>query len=143
MSVSPEYWAGLFDGEGCVYISKNNRTNSVRGQFQVCVEVRMTSEEPIRLLKDEFGGTVCVKPAKPDKNWRESFSWAVRSLKAKTFLERIRPFTVVKSKQIDLAIEFQEIVSSRNHTGRISLSDEEYALRLKYYEELKHLKTVS
>lgn len=143
MSVSPEYWAGLFDGEGCVYIAKGKRTATRRGQYQLCVEVRMTSDEPIYLLKEEFGGTVTLQPAKPNLNKRGTFSWKARSLVGRQFLETIRPYTMIKSSQIDAALDFQALVSSRNHTGRIAISEEELQVREDYYQTLKRLKTVA
>lgn len=138
--VDNSYWAGLFDGEGCVYIKVNNsKTN--RAHYELFVEIQMCSREPIELAKEQFGGKFRVRAARAGR--REAYHWKIGALKAKAFLEAIQPYSIVKRDQIKVALEFQEIVSSRNHTGRIPISEEELAVREQYRLELQHLKTIS
>lgn len=104
--LSPEYVAGFFDGEGCVNIT-------VRGEFrQVCLRVMVANTEPTILaaLCAQFGG--CLnKPQRHNKRWKQSRQWSITGHGAIRFLSVIRPYSRIKSAQIDLAFEFFRFMS--------------------------------
>lgn len=134
--VSPEYAAGLFDGEGCVYIRKCTDRH-----YQLVVEVQMTDAAPIYALKDSYGGMVKEKNNSKRVNRRNSFVWYMTATDAVPFLTDILPYTLVKHDQIKLALEFQSRFQKGN-TRWNKLSDSEIAIRHDMYLRLQELKRI-
>jgi hypothetical protein len=103
------YFAGLFDGEGCIQIVKytshwSRRKTKVYG---LQVTVNMSSISPQKLLKKHFGGSIINrKGAIP--NHRDTHVWQIWGAKAMFFLKAIYPYSMIKKEQIENAIEFQE-----------------------------------
>jgi len=77
------YAAGLFDGEGCVYADKTLRY--IRGQ------IGMYTKEPLVILREDWGGSLHRRKA--DGCWL----WVVTGAKLKSFLEAIKPYSLVKA----------------------------------------------
>ena len=98
MNVSNQYWAGLFDGEGNVYIFKNLK------RIQAIVTQK---ETPILyLLREKFGGHVY-------RSTRAHF-WRCGSLKeTQNFLEAIKPYSIIKAVEIQIALEIMSGMKKR------------------------------
>ena len=123
--MTPEYAAGLFDGEGCVSLNLHIKRNGTP-QYQLCVSVGGCYKPTIDALGAQFGGRVrddsnyeSRKGTKPFFNWRATGQDAVR------FLEQIYPYSLEKATQVWLALEYRAQIS-RNRAG---LTDSEIALR--------------
>lgn len=106
MTRGDEYFAGLFDGEGCVHIT----TKTVDRYERLVVQVGMTDERPIKALAERFGGAVrqYVLPS-----GRTRFTWSKNGKNAVEFLRAIRPHSLVKGEQIDSALVFVTLISKR------------------------------
>lgn len=91
-----EYFAGFFDAEG--YISLVRAGNFVIG-------IEQTDEAMAKLLKATFNGNIYVK--KRD-NRKVSYDWKIATNieTALNFLEKIRPYSIVKRHQLDLIYEY-------------------------------------
>lgn len=136
------YYGGLFDGEGTVYISQPNRLTSVAG-FALYAAVTMTDAAPLVWLVRDFGGQLAKSGViNPPKIRRQPYKWCVCANKAARFLSAIRPYTMVKAPQIDVAIEFQNRKDSVGRSGRHGLSLEERRWRMEMSKRLKELKTL-
>lgn len=89
------YAAGLFDGEGCVYVVVT-KTKKFGDYFYPMVLVDMTDEQPIRWLEGLFGGRVNIRDR---AGRRRSYRWNLTGDRAKGFLDIVSPYLKVKAEQ--------------------------------------------
>ncbi len=103
------YLAGLFDGDGCVYI----RHYKVQNQFLLCIGIasNVSCQKQTDQLKQIFGGIAHHK-----KN-TEAIEWSVTSNKGEDFLKVILPYLRLKKKQGELALEFNSKRRQLPHHG--------------------------
>lgn len=127
---SNEYWAGLFDGEGCVSISNGGR---------VQVSVTQKNPEVLQILQKEFGGHIYLKSSKvldPISHWKtcgkeDSFN----------FLSAIYPYSIIKKNEIEIGIRALGLVRERNiFDGCTPLTDSELDERLGLRIEMQNLR---
>lgn len=94
------YLAGLFDGEGCIDIPRGkNESLSLRIHIAVC------HEKMIRRLFNEFNGAYFCQ-SNQDIRWKILWRWSLGGWRAKYFLRKILPYSIIKKEQILLAIKF-------------------------------------
>src|SRR5262245_29023510 len=98
MQISDQYWAGFFDGEGCItptrYMSKIHNE-----KFVVAMKVVVVQKETmvLYLLQKRFGGYVRVSPVVTATGFKTSRGqWELgRAEDVVTFLESIKPYVIV------------------------------------------------
>lgn len=90
----PAYIAGLFDGEGSLYITET---------MQVRLSITNTYRPILDILAKEFGGTV-TKCANNGTRKRNCFVWQLCDERMKLLLELIQPFLVIKSGHASIAL---------------------------------------
>jgi len=103
MTDNTAYAAGIFDGEGCVYV--------VGGDGQVWthglrVKVAMCDPEPIKYLYDNYGGTIRNYMPRDGRGKRVVFIWNTATHDSLAFLEAIEPYVLGKRTQLLIALEF-------------------------------------
>jgi len=112
------YVAGLFDGEGSIFIGKQKTDRNKSGLlFRLHIEMCNTNELAVRRMQLYFGGSVYERYADLDTR-RTLWSWQLRGQMALEFLKVISPYLRIKKPQAELAIEFQ----SRQRLGRYTQS---------------------
>jgi len=145
--------AGVIDGEGTIQIVGHTRTKKEKfthGSFQLRILVSNTRVEMIKMLIEFWGGNICVpKRNKESSVWATSYRWTVLAKRACNLLERCLPYFVIKRKQAELAIEFQNrinqrkgyvVLSRRTGIGKsVNLLDEEVVTRQKLQLEIRKL----
>ncbi len=138
------YAAGLFDGEGCISLSKSHGRNGLTPWYQLHVKVSMTDLSPLELLHDSFGGSVCTMNAPSRKLTakgnlkRVIYQWQLKQYEAGAFLEAVLPWLLVKSRQAQLALEYLgSITPAKPHPG---IPPEEISLREGFYQALRDAK---
>lgn len=110
--------AGFFDGEGCVGTTKPRPGPRNREISRVIrVSVGNTHRGSLELLLGVFGGTIAKGITYPNR--RQMFYWKVSSKKAEVFLLSIRPWSIVKRPQIDVALAMRRLIN-RRHAGRVA-----------------------
>ena len=125
MIITPQYWAGFFDGEGCISCSRNDK-----GTLHVSVSITNTNLSILDALARQYGGKVYFKNKYSTKH-SQAYSWQTQ--KYSNFISDILPFLLIKKEQALLALDFlRTIDKSVNKKG---LSDE---VKLKR-EEIKIL----
>lgn len=113
------YLAGLFDGEGCIFISKYRGQTNRSAVYTLHAIVAMTSKEPIEYCKEITGlGNVYFKKSK-NINYRDQWRWDAQGKEAAEFLRRIYPWLKVKNGQIDCALEIESLKPKRGGRGYI------------------------
>ena len=116
------YFAGFFDGEGCVSIARQKKTWGNKDQtyfHRLRINVAQKDPSVLKQLYDIVGGTMhCSNGV-----WK----WYADDAAAVQFLETITPFLRVKKLQAELALEF----SKTKQGGRNSITAEVFDLREK------------
>lgn len=106
------YFAGLFDGEGCIQLCRTTSRNWVsrpEGGVGLFVNLVNTCREPMELLRERFGGSVSQKiksPGSPSK--RRADYWLLSGKRAAHFLHSIHPFLRIKREQAEAVLVFAE-----------------------------------
>lgn len=138
--LSVEYTAGIIDGEGSIYLYRSNRKNG-HNYYRMVVNVANTNLEIIQLMYHSYGGR--YRSHQRIGNRKLVYHWEIHSTDALKFLYRIKPFLIIKTKQAELAIRFQEHKEALL-TGRTTIdyafeeqcAIEMHSLNRKGYEKL-------
>jgi hypothetical protein len=153
------YWAGLFDGEGCIqpyyYTSKIHNE-----KFIVAFRASVSQKEPMILymLQKQYGGYVRVSPTKTISGVQtQRGQWECsRTEDVIAFLSAIKPFVVIKETEVMIALEILESVlktkgqyaerKKGGFNGKTPITLEEIRIRQllgkKFYEDRKSWKNV-
>jgi hypothetical protein len=132
------YFAGLFDGEGCVRIEihklKNpKRQNQMRDHLEVVIG--NTYLPVLEECKALFGGHV----KKGGKSNKQCWHWKVSSLSAARFIREILPYSRIKKDQIEVALEYVRLFKKKA-IGNKGISEKEKEQRIAYAKRLSEMK---
>ncbi len=132
------YFAGLMDGEGCIYMYRNQ---TKIGNYYIIwgINITNTNSTLIQWLCDNLGGTMeCNGKTKAGNLvwvWR---TWTKAAYK---LLKLALPYLVIKSCQAKLAIEFQDNRHPPGYYNRYNLKEEEQKLlEINYVSRMANLK---
>jgi hypothetical protein len=101
--ICDQWAAGFFDGEGSISVVRRKRGGFI--EHHLSVQVGQNDQRPLIAMRDEYGGSQCNSKT-PSGCWR----WRIHGVPAGEFLKRIRPYSIVKAEQIDLALELRALV---------------------------------
>jgi hypothetical protein len=123
------YFAGLFDGEGCINVSEVKPKPGRRSPtFQILAQVSMTDRRSLNLLLKSFGGTLqFVNKVGARPIW----VWRVYHKTAKQFLEALVPYLIVEKLQAELLIELENGVYGRGIQMRLNDAEVERRRKIK------------
>ena len=136
------YIAGLFDGEGCIHISRIKSSKHTHGlRHQLTVDMCMANPFLPELFQFHFGGQYGTKKVPDDhkSQWR----WRTSSHIASEFLKTILPYLKIKRDEALLAVEFQERIELHGRGSSRPVTDGEFAVREAQYILLRNLKDKS
>ena len=141
MNTSPiheAYAAALLDGEGNISVAKQKREDScLHGwSHQLCVRFAMTQPQAIDFMVAQFGFRM-ERTHRRLPSGRTLYRCYVNGPEAKAFLEKVRPYVLVKQREIDLAIQFPLRPMSNRR-----ISEEDYNARNNIYRQLRALRAV-
>ncbi len=101
------YLAGLFDGEGYVYIFKKARGKHVG--YYLSTGITMCHRPTIEEIHEQFGGHFNGNRADlRNPKHRTQFIWGAANKVAADFLRKIRPYVKIKADEIDVGLALQE-----------------------------------
>lgn len=110
--------AGFFDGEGSINISLNLNVANGRTYHVLAVEVAQVDPRPLLRLQENWGGKIRGRaPSTPRA--RPSLMWYHRNGSGEMFLRDIRPWSIVKAEQIDIALAFRETFRRPGGSARL------------------------
>lgn len=97
------YVAGIFDGEGCLFIGK--RTN---GRYYPMLSVSNTQPEMLSFLKDKLGGEILYNKDRKRKcnKRRNCFLWYAKIYTIEKILLEIINYLVIKKDQAHILLDF-------------------------------------
>jgi len=123
------YCAGVFDGEGCVTLTRDKELT-----YRLRLKITSTEYSVLAWIQEHFGGSIILSRKETDNN-KESWDWYCKTEDQVVFLLGILPYTIIKRAQIIEALNYH---FEKQIGGK--LTDEELTLREGYYERLKALK---
>ena len=133
--------AGLIDGEGCIFIKKDNPSAISKHKsviHSLGLKVTMTDRETVLKLKEIFNCGHLTEYKKDNPKWKDALSWTCRSDDAVDVLKKIYRYSVTKKHEIFEALQFSLLPKGRS--GR-SLVDKDLLLkREEFYQLLRNLK---
>ena len=147
MSLSKSYIAGLFDGEGCIFIQCTGPRKGGIPYYTLRATINMVHKPIIEMLAEQFDASIIVhRKDKKNPKHRVSYEMCLNTTRARDFLAIVYDELVVKKEEARLAIEFQNHMNEYRHKMlSMSLADTqkviEYRERLRL--RVKELKRVS
>jgi len=138
--MSDDYLAGFFDGEGHVSILRSRCGTTANVRYWLRVGVSNTDPVVIMEFKKRFGGSVHLRPSRSIKH-TPCYDWVGQNRTAEKCLLILFPHLLVKQRDAQLGLEFQNVVRQGNSGswGRKLLTNEEHlerdAVRLKLIEK--------
>jgi len=137
--ISVAYIAGFFDGEGCVYVERDNRPERANPFYVLVVQVDNSDRRPLKFIKNFFGfGSIWLAHAHTPKR-NPGYRWLCKSNNAFNFLKVIYPYLQCKKEQAELAIDFQLfknryiVPGQRQSLGSLARCED-------YYKQIRTLK---
>lgn len=126
------YFAGLFDGEGC--IAKNSKLRQI-----IYLQVVMVDRIIIDWLLNKFGGCYYLfNKRNRGINEKPTHHWKLTNVdKIIPLLENIIPYLILKKNRAILALQLCYLVQKSKHSFRIKISQEEYELRSEIIKKIK------
>ncbi len=131
------YFAGLFDGEGCIYISRQKQ-----GKYTTHIlkaRIYNLDLRPLRMAKRLYDGTLSFARK---EDYRNQWYWEVGARKAVKFLKDILPYSIIKKDEIEVGLEFQK-ANSELHKSSYRCVIHNKRIREAYRKDISELKRVA
>jgi hypothetical protein len=138
------YAAGFVDGEGCIAVVRSFVPERDKFYYGVAVVVANRDRQVLEWFRELWSGNVvCVPPGGRGRLARDAWNWrSPTGQKAQFFLQGIRPWLRIKSKQCDNALAMIELLRrSRRTLGPYPMPNEWRADQERLYwvqRELNH-----
>lgn len=130
------YIAGLFDGEGSIFIVRQKPGGSnTYPSYSLRATISNNDLKVLQWTKDKLNGLV---------SYLGSGSYRCNMLclqghRALEFLKVIEPYIKIKCRQIDLAEDFMEYGEAFNFRGKVGVPEDTGGTREDYYQLMKAL----
>ncbi len=104
--VEAAYLAGLIDGEGAIFVSKNHKKSGIGFHYNILVVVVNTSTVIIDLC-NKYGGT--YQAQEHTVNWKTVYRWFFNRGMVRHYLPQIFPYLKIKTEQAKVAFKLLEV----------------------------------
>ena len=112
------YFAGFFDGEGCIVKDHNGTWPKLR------ISVAQIDPTPVLMFRERWGGYVHDRDnARWNPNARGSTEWVATAQRARTVLRDLLPHLIVKRAEAEAALAYADHVAAGTR-GRPLREDE-------------------
>ena len=131
------YWAGILDGEGCIYFTYNfsKRRNICH---TLAINIANTFKSILDIGRIDFGiGFVRKRKNRNEQKWQDVYEWDIKGRSACEFLELLLPYLVIKKEQAELAIYYFKNV--KNMRG-MKADEEQIQWRQEIVNKISQLK---
>jgi hypothetical protein len=109
------YAAGFVDGEGCIAVVRSFVQKSNRYSYGVHVVVSNLDRPVLEWMQNTWGGWVVAVSGREGRS-RPSWTWRCTGLKAKPFLNGIRPWLRIKGLQCENALVMIDLLQRGRRT---------------------------
>lgn len=139
-SLEWSYFAGLFDGEGCIRIVWHNMKRR-KTRWQMNLAISNTHRDVLLWVQGTFGGGVYSEERKVP-NQRRRFQWySNHSSMQYRLLEGMLPYLIIKKEQAEIALAFLQTTKNSHVSGKVvKLDNEEVARRDEAARKLRELR---
>lgn len=141
MEISPQYLAGLIDGEGYLALIPSRAKGLKNQSFEPVIKIGMTGQaayEIMYALKYQYVGNI-EQRGTLTKGGRVAYTITIKSRKTVAqVIADIYPYLIVKKKQAALLLEFCDLPMT--HSRHASFDPKVLARKIAIYRELKDLK---
>jgi len=97
------YLAGLFDGEGSIYITQTHKRKKI--YHNLTVRLTSTNKEILDWCKEIIDlGTIQIR--KKIDNRKQAYDWSLKGRQAEKLLKILHPYLRIKKKQAEIGILF-------------------------------------
>lgn len=104
------YAAGLFDGEGCIQITRVGKAHGADKKYhRLSCSISSTNRQVLDWMMIHYGGRVGNHRRPTNPKWRPSWRWMIADAGAEEFLRTALPFLIIKHAEALVAIEFRAI----------------------------------
>jgi len=140
---SLEYIAGFLDADGTIGVSKTKCSTTRTGvRYSLRLSLSNTSKEVLELIQNTLPkGRIIKLELKKPRKWKTNWQLGFSGLNAKEVLHKLMPYLVIKHPQAELALKFQDLLSTTPYTWvNNPLTKDAWEHREYYYQEIKRLK---
>lgn len=109
------YLAGLWEGEGCASVCKGKHPSSRIGYgHYASLTVRMTDPDPVKVIRDYFGGSIYISKQYEDTNTRATYAWAISGRDASDVAKQLIPYILIPRKRgaLQCVIDFAKTITN-------------------------------
>lgn len=124
--------AAFLDGEGCLRIDVSSKKSTVK------LVITNTSEDLILWLDENFGGSFYERNNR-NKNWKPTYSWNCSAARATWILYNCKPWFVIKGKQAEILLEYQEHLDKVSQNRYQQVAEETMLWRSLMQAQMKKL----
>lgn len=129
------YLAGMLDGEGSISVLRMamRRTSGTYTHYAIQVRIANTSRRVIDWISERVGGRIYEQTfiTRSRGNRKRAFHWHIGGHGARVFLELVRPYLVIKTRQVEIALAFLALGRSFVPAARAELYEQMRALNRK------------
>ncbi|AGY46503.1 DNA endonuclease [Cyanophage PP] len=140
--MSPEYVAGLFDGEGCVRLHKS-KPKKGNGNYTVRVTLHNTYKPVLEDLHKTYGGFLHHDRTAVKPGCLPVYRWEATGHVAISFLQNVVDYLVIKHDQAVGALQWNNFRLTCPKQKDKSFINEYYILSDAVYNRLASMKRVS
>jgi hypothetical protein len=113
IELSDQYCAGFFDGEGSVYAATRRKESPT---IVVCIS--NTNLEVLEYHETKWGGSIHARK-RNNLCWQQQYQWVLNAKGAFRFLTAIQPYSIVKRKIINVALEYCRLMAETPIAERV------------------------
>ncbi len=129
--------AGFFDGEGYVNIQKRSHKKYIGHYLRI--GINHVAPNPLIEMQHLFGGTI-VRNDKVCGNRKPRHRWVTSTRNAANCLKQMMPFLQNKNNVVEIALDFQNTVTTSNR-GQL-MSDDMLSFRQSCKDEIQRLNSL-
>lgn len=127
------YFAGLFDGEGCVRINKRIRGNYI--EHTAFYSLAQRDGRLVDWIVENYGGRVYYSPQSVSRS--PMYTWVATNKNGREIMKKILPFLIYKKDQVEKTLQFNFLTNRKK-----GVNQEEMEKRDRLMEEVKASKRI-
>lgn len=133
--------AGIIDADGCIFISRQRAKgkNVLKTDcYRLGIKVTMGYEPAILRLREMFG---CGSKHRVEQvGWNPAYTWLAQAKIARSVLDKITPYCLVKAEEIIIAYEFLDLPGWHGGQFRGPKSEEYQQIEYELWDRMRRLK---